>query len=243
MQLGFVAFLLMIIANDVYAQDVSGQGGAVRQGVVQSSEALPAIIEQQTMDSAPLVQAMNDVQNYMQTVGSLQADIKQYAPDGTVTKGKLSMQRPGRIRFDFGDDIPFLVVADGKTLAFIDYEIGQITRWPVADTPLRVLLGDGVDLASFGAQVQLMTGNSEDDDIISLAASDPKKPEMGSIIVYFRRTAGVGKQLSLTGWTVQDAQGSNTYIELANNLVNLALDEKLWSYKDPRGSARRRRVR
>lgn len=48
-----------------------------------------------------------------------------------------------------------------------------------------------------------------------------------------------GYQLSY--WAVRDGQGGVTYVTLQETVVNLALDKSLWTFKDPRGSAKRRR--
>ena len=50
--------------------------------------------------------------------------------------GKLTLKRPGKIRFQYQKDVPLLIVGDGNSLTMIDYEVRQVQRWPVKNSPL-----------------------------------------------------------------------------------------------------------
>lgn len=201
---------------------------------------LPPLEEQAVAEDTSL-KALRLVQTYMDTVQSLEARFYQRAPDGGVASGKLSLARPGRVRFDYEGDVPFLVVADGKTLNFVDYEIGQVTRWPVKDTPLRALLGGSTDLASIGANIE--TAPFGNNDLLALHATDVDRPELGHITVYFQQLPYVEEKLRLLRWDVTDAQGQITTVEIADAQVNVDLAADLWDFEDPRGLAKRRRTR
>lgn len=201
---------------------------------------LPPLEEQDISEDTSL-KALGQIQTYFDTVKSLAAKFYQRAPDGGITSGVLSMARPGRIRFDYQGDVPFLVVADGKTLSFVDYEIGQVTRWPVNDTPLRALLGSSTDLASIGGNIEVAPGGVA--GLLALHATDVDRPELGRITVYFEETPSADQPLRLLSWAVVDAQGQLTTVELADEQVNVELAAKLWEFEDPRGLAKRRRPR
>ncbi|MBV1901327.1 MAG: outer membrane lipoprotein carrier protein LolA [Kordiimonadaceae bacterium] len=198
-------------------------------------------LEEQVIEENVSLKSLAKIQAYMANVKSLKADFLQRAPNGNVAKGTLYMERPGKIRFDYADDIPFLVVADGKTLNFIDYEIGQITKWPVKDTPLRALLGNSTDLLSINAHIE--TEPSGLKGFIALSAADPDKPELGQITVYFQQAPEVLGGLKLISWVVIDAQGEATTVEVSNSVINTELAASLWTFKDPRASANRRSTR
>ncbi|MBL4639671.1 MAG: outer membrane lipoprotein carrier protein LolA [Kordiimonadaceae bacterium] len=201
---------------------------------------LPAL-EEQVIEENVALKSLAKIQGYMENVRSLKADFLQRAPNGNVAKGTLYMERPGKIRFDYAGDIPFLVVADGKTLNFIDYEIGQITKWPVKDTPLRALLGNSTDLLSINAHIE--TEPSGLKGLIALSAADPDKPELGQITAYFQEAPDQAGGLVLLSWVVIDAQGEATTVEVSNTVTNTKLDSKLWAFKDPRAIANTRRTR
>lgn len=202
----------------------------------EEQQALPPL-EEAVVDESPVFAAFQKIQAYMNKVNSLKADFTQRSPGGLVATGKLYMERPGRIRFDYSDETPILVVSDGKTLNLVDEEIEQVTKWPVEDTPLRVLLGSSVDLAAYGARVEVEPGGIK--NIVALHATDQKRPEIGEITVFFRDGSKNG--LQLISWVVNDAQGETTVIELSDTETNLKLATSLWTFEDPRGLAKRRR--
>ncbi|NVJ99797.1 MAG: outer-membrane lipoprotein carrier protein LolA [Alphaproteobacteria bacterium] len=203
-------------------------------------EAMPPL-EEQSVEEATSLKALRQVQTYMDSVTSLKADFRQHAPNGNVAVGTLYLERPGNVRFDYTDETPFLIVSDGKTLNFVDYEIGQVTKWPVKKTPLRALLGTSVDLAGVQSHIELGEGMLE--GLVKLHARDPDTPEQGEITLYFMPDAAQPSGLGLIGWEVLDAKGEITRVELSNQTVNTDLDAELWTFEDPRGVAKRRRNR
>lgn len=209
-------------------------------GAAAQESALPPL-EEATMEEDPTFAAFKAVERYFHETESLKAGFVQHAPSGEITSGMVYLSRPGRIRFDYAGDVPFLVVADGDSLNLIDYEVGQVTRWPVNDTPLRLLLGRDVDLARLGAHVEAAPGG--DERIVAVHARDEERPELGAITIFFEKLAGEAGKLGLKSWLVTDAQGQETYVELVDTVLNPALDKKLWTFEDPRGLAKRRRTR
>lgn len=203
-------------------------------------EPLPPL-EEQAVEEDVSLKALRQIQIYMDTVTSLKADFRQHAPNGNVAVGTLYLERPGNVRFDYSDETPFLIVADGKTLNFVDYEIGQVTKWPVKKTPLRALLGGSVDLASLQAHIE--TDARGLDGLTTLTARDPENPEQGQISLFFMADADMPTGLRMFGWEVLDAKGEVTQVELSNQQVNITLEDDLWSFDDPRGLDKRRRTR
>ena len=219
---------------------VAGLGSVSGAALCLDKADLPAVEEQAIAEDNSL-KALRQIQTYMEDVTSLKADFRQHAPGGNLATGTLYLERPGHIRFDYSDDTPFLIVADGKSLNFIDYEIGQVTKWPVKDTPLRALLGGALDLASLGARIDIEPAGAK--GVVALAARDGDHPELGEITLYFRQQDGFDAGLTLLSWSVVDAQDQMTYVELSDTETNVVLDDTLWTFEDPRGLTKRRRVR
>lgn len=185
---------------------------------------------------------ISDIEDYLNNIKTMTADFIQIS-SGSSIEGKLSMSRPGRVRFEYAEDSPILIVSDGNNISFIDYELGQVTRWPVNDTPLAFLLKDNVslekDVTIAGGKPDLFAGSTY------LTARDPKKPEQGELTLIFTgHPGGEGDQaFVLLGWEVIDARGNITNIRLANSEFNMVLDSKLWEFDDPRNERLKRRQR
>ncbi len=180
------------------------------------------------------------IEAYLNSIRSLDADFVQETSDGQVAHGRLMLERPGRLRFEYSDGTPLLLVSNGRILTFIDYSVGQVTRWPIDDTPLGLLVRDHIDLAAAGAvfnAVALAGGRR-----LLVTVRDAAHPERGLLTLSFLERPG---GLRLEGWEVVDAQGTVTRIRLENLRLDAVLADALWSFDDPRKlpSQRRRRRR
>ncbi len=180
------------------------------------------------------------VEAYLNSIRSLEADFVQESSDGQVARGRVMLARPGRLRFEYSDGTPLLLVSNGKVLSFIDYSIGQVTRWPINDTPLGLLVRDHIDLAAAGAV--LNAARTAGARRLLVTVRDPAHPERGLLTLSFLERA---QGLRLEGWEVVDAQGTVTRVTLENIRLNSVLADALWSFDDPRKlpSQRRRRRR
>ena len=163
---------------------------------------------------------------------TMTANFRQTADNGQTVSGTMSLKRPGRIRFDYGDSSPYLVVADGKRLSFIDYKVSQVSEWPIRSTPLGVLLDPKADLSRL-ARV-LPEAQSPLPGQIAVEAEDPKRPDFGRILFFLKPDAAAPGGLLLTGWRVTDAQNRLTVVELSNSRFNQPIRDSAFSFRDPR---------
>jgi outer membrane lipoprotein-sorting protein len=172
---------------------------------------------------------MARVVSHMKAVGTMTASFTQTDRNGGTLSGKLLLKRPGHVRFEYQKDVPLLIVADGKALTMIDYEVRQVQRWPIRNSPLAALLDPGQDLARFG---KVMPTSS--DNVISVEVRDPKRPEFGTITMVFVNQAGAPGGLTLNGWVALDSKNNRTSIRLGNVKFNGNIPNSSFTWKDPR---------
>jgi len=173
---------------------------------------------------------IDTVKATLKATTTMTADFSQTAANGTVATGKLTLSRPGKVRFAY-DKAPLLVVADGKRLSVIDYEVSQVSQWPIKSTPLGVLLDSDADLARFAHVVGQEGGG------LLVEARDPKHPEYGAITLNFAVDAAAPGGLALLGWTALDAQNNRTDITLRGVRYNVAVPAASFGFRDPRTKA------
>ena len=172
---------------------------------------------------------MARVVSHMKAVGTMTAGFTQTDRNGGTLSGKLLLKRPGHVRFEYQKDVPLLIVADGKALTMIDYEVRQVQRWPIRNSPLAALLDPGQDLARFGKIVPTST-----DNVISVEVRDPKRPEFGTITMVFVKQEGAPGGLTLNGWVALDSKNNRTSIRLGNVKFNGNIPNSSFTWKDPR---------
>lgn len=189
---------------------------------------LPAATARAQSQSADLAA----VNRAIRSITTLKANFEQTGANGQVQTGTLQFRQPGQVRFDYrGGDL--LIVADGKSLNIIDYEVGQLERWPVRNSPLGPLLDPTRDLSRYGKIVP--TG---DPRLVSVEARDPAHPEFGTLTLVFNRKAGAPGGLELSGWVARDAQGNRTTIRLTSLTYGAAIPSSAFTFRDPRRNLR-----
>lgn len=170
----------------------------------------------------------------LRAITTLKADFTQTDRNGQVIGGEITLKNPGKIRFEYDKDVNMLVVANGSSLTLIDYDVQQVERWPISDSPLGALLDPKRDLKRYGSL--LTSGNP---DVISIAVADPKKPEYGKITLIFVKNASAPKGLELVSWIALDSQNTRTTIRLSNHRYGQAIPNSAFRFRDPRKKTRR----
>ena len=170
----------------------------------------------------------------LRAISTMKADFSQTDRAGNVARGTMTLKRPGKIRFDYGSDADLLVVSNGRSLYMIDYEVNQVERWPIRNSPLGALLDPNRDVKQFGTLVP--TGSP---DVISVDVRDPNKPEYGRINLIFVRNASAPGGLQLTHWVALDAQNHRTTVRLANHRYGISVPDSTFNFRDPRRTSRR----
>ncbi|MGB5078306.1 MAG: outer membrane lipoprotein carrier protein LolA [Sphingorhabdus sp.] len=172
---------------------------------------------------------MAQVVTHMKAVGTMTANFTQTDRNGGTVAGKLLLKRPGHVRFEYQKGVPLLIVGDGKALTLIDYEVKQVQRWPIRNSPLAALLDPGQDLARYG---KLLPGST--DKVTSIEVRDPKRPEFGTITMIFVRQDSAPGGLTLSGWVALDSKNNRTSIRLENVKFNGNIPNSSFTWKDPR---------
>lgn len=177
-------------------------------------------------DASPLGQ----VQAHLRAVETMTANFTQTDRRGQTLTGTLTLKRPGRIRFEYQKGIPMLIVGDGKAINVIDYQVKQVQRWPIGNSPLGVLLNPSQDLSRVAKVVR------NDAQTLLVQARDPKRPEYGTITLGFAKVASAPAGLMLQGWVMIDSQNHQTVVKLADQRFNVAVAESAFHWTDPRRS-------
>ncbi|HEX8533262.1 MAG TPA: outer membrane lipoprotein carrier protein LolA [Allosphingosinicella sp.] len=189
-----------------------------------SAAALIAPASVQAQASSPIAQ----VQSHLRAVDTMTANFSQAGRGGQTLTGALTMKRPGKVRFQYQRGVPLLIVADGKRLNMIDYQVKRVESWAIGSSPLGVLLNPNQDIS----RVAKVTRN--DNQVLMISARDPKRPEFGVMSIAFAKVPSAPAGLMLTGWTMVDVQKNRTTVKLTNQRFNVAVADSAFTFDDPR---------
>ncbi len=177
---------------------------------------------------SPQLADLAAVQTHLRAVTTMTADFAQTDRSGKTLTGQLKLKRPGKIRFQYEPGVPILVIADGNSLWFLDYQVGQKQRWPIGNSPLGVLLDPSKDLTRFARVLSV-----GDPRIVFVEARDPRRPEYGTLTLAFARESGAPAGLRLQGWIALDGQNNRTTVRLSNQRFNATVGDEAFRWRDP----------
>jgi outer membrane lipoprotein-sorting protein len=166
-----------------------------------STPAAPAgpLTDRQLVDRANL---------YFNGLGTLVADFVQVGGDGRRTGGRLYLQRPGKLRFEYASPSTLEVIADGSSVAVRDRKLATQDLYNIGQTPLKFLLRDRVTL---GLDIRV-TDVERDPSGVRIALEDRSTLGGTSKITLFFDPAVE----TLSQWRIIDPQGFQTTVVLSN---------------------------
>ena len=165
--------------------------------------AVPAKVP--TLDAATAIQKANA---WFNATPMLVGDFVQITADGRRAEGKLYVQKPGKLRFDYEPPATLEIIADGTSVAIRDRKLATQDLYFISQTPLKFLLKDQIDIA-------------RDTKILSVDST----PAATTILLEDKATFGGTSRIKLVfdpqssvlkQWTVIDPQGYETLVSLFN---------------------------
>ena len=170
-------------------------------------------------------QVVDALSRYLNTITTMQGTFTQQAPDGQqIAEGEFFMKRPGRLRFEYYDPYPTVMIADGTWAGVINRQTKTLNQVPLSRTPLYLLLDDNIDLASSGAIQSIERAPG----VVNAKAIDPGNPGQGSITMVFSTTP-----VSLLKWVITDERGRSSVISLRNVTRGQYIDPAKFVIEDP----------
>lgn len=142
---------------------------------------------------------------YLNSITTAEADFVQVNADGSRSTGTVTIRRPGNMRFDYKGRNASLVLASDGTVAVFDGKANQgPQQYPLARTPLSLILGPNIDLS----RARMVVGQQFDGTNTIVVAQDPDHPEYGTIRLVFAPGP------VLRQWVVTDESGNPTQVTL-----------------------------
>jgi outer membrane lipoprotein-sorting protein len=191
------AYLLAAFYSGLFSSSVFAQGTPLQTGPI-----LPA----PAAESAQVL--LDKINRSLNGMTTLIGDFSQISADGRRRSGKLYVQRPGKLRFDYNPPSQLEVVADGSSVAVIDKRVPQQDIYGINQTPLKFLVGDRIDVAK---DTKVISVRREKEDIILDIEDKNTIAGTSKIRIYFN-----GESVQLKRWVVTDPQGVPTTVNLAN---------------------------
>jgi outer membrane lipoprotein-sorting protein len=162
---------------------------------------------------------LGEISAYFNNFRTAQAQFTQINPDGTITTGRVHIHRPGRMRFEYDPpDRSLVIAAGGQVTIFDSRPNSEPVSYPLARTPLNLILAPQVDLA----RARMVLAHREEGNTTVVVAQDPDRPEYGSLRMVFTRPT------ELRQWKVTDDAGRETTVILGDMTTGMQISARLF---------------
>ena len=167
----------------------------------------PAPMKPAAIDISP-EEMLANINESLTNLKQFSAKFSQFSANGQQTSGKLTVLRPGRLRFDYNPPSTITIIADGNSVAVIDSKLNTQDVYSIGLTPLKFLLGGTINLARDFKVTEVV---NEGERIAVYAEDSSTFGGTSRIVLGFDP-----KSLVLKQWTVTDPQGYEVNVVLAN---------------------------
>lgn len=143
--------------------------------------------------------------------------------DGSIYGGSFALSRPGKLRFDYDDPVPVLIVSDGTTVAMEDSELETIDRIPLGTTPLGLILDDDLVVT----EDINVTNVIERQNGFEVTVEDATGEMPGNLTMIFDKADN-----ALTGWRAVDGELNTTRVALSEVETNKRINPRQFILRD-----------
>lgn len=163
------------------------------------------------------------IEAYLNSMESLRSKFVQLSTGGRVAEGTIYIERPSRLRLEYKTPSNIQVYANGNWLAHVDTELEAIWHVPLKATPAAFLVRDRIKLSGDITVQRVM----RDARTISVSLVQTDEPDAGRFVLTFSDSP-----LALRKWTVTDAQGISTSVNLVAPAFNVAIPRDVFIFDE-----------
>ncbi|MCC5969581.1 MAG: outer-membrane lipoprotein carrier protein LolA [Pararhodobacter sp.] len=192
-----------------------------RRSLLLSFALVPALLAAPVAYAQSAQLSLSEISGYFNSFQTAQGDFTQINPDETISTGRIMIQRPGRVRFEYDPPDANLVLAAAGSVNIFDSRSNQgPTVYPLSRTPLNLILAANVDLS----RQRMVVDHFAEGQTTVVVAQDPDHPEYGTIRLVFS-----ADPTELRQWIITDDMGRETTVILGDLRLGGALASNLFS--------------
>ncbi len=163
------------------------------------------------------------LEDYLNKARTLTADFEQIDNNGKLSHGKFYLSRPGKLRLQYTNPNPLLIVTDGEFLIHHDPSTKEITTMAISETPAEFILRHTID---FEKDIKVIKFQ-EEQNFYKVTLAKTATAEAGTLMLKFSKAP-----LQLIQWIVIDSQGLDTTVNLMNLKTNTTLNQNLFVFQE-----------
>ncbi len=207
--------------------------------------AQPAIPGEQQALTREELQLIRQLERHLNGIGTMVADFIQVSPYGTsgvggsISFGRVFLERPGKIRWEYDAPTPLLIVINDDDLTYYDLELDQISYSSVDSRLSELLIDENIRFLDEGIRVVDVRANEDAASITLQESAAESTDNLG--IQELSLLFATAPELVLKRIKLRDMNGKVTTVELKNPRYGEKLEDALFVVKNPRIFNRKKR--
>ena len=189
----------------------------VPEQIVEASP--PAVVQRGDVPEAEWPAILTQASDALATAKTAKGKFMQSNADGSIATGTFALNRPGRMRFDYDDPTPVLIVSNGTTVAMADEELETVDRVPIGATPLGLILSTDLNVDTDIDVLEIL----QNEDRIGIRVQDAEGELEGTLTMVFSKL-----DYALLGWLAVDGNDQTTVVDLIDVETNIRVDPRLF---------------
>ena len=162
---------------------------------------------------------ISKIENFLNSITTLKSNFLQTASTGERSGGVIFLDRPGKMRVQYDEPSPILLVSDGSYVIYVEKNLEQISHIPISQTPLRALIEKDVNLQAWYKIKDIKRGPGT----LRLTLILKDDLSLGSVQLLFSE-----RPMQLRQWTIRDQQGIEFRVSLMDMQRGARFDPKLF---------------
>ena len=164
------------------------------------------------------------IELYLNELKNISADFMQIDDQGGIMRGKLAIQRPGKMRANYDPPSKDFIVADGHNVHIWNGELKSQTNVDEGSSLANFILRDPILLRGDVTVTKFQRFPAK----MELTLVQTGDPGAGSLTLIFE-----DHPLILRQWKVLDAQGRTTGVNLENERTDVSFPARTFSFIAP----------
>lgn len=164
------------------------------------------------------------IETYLNDLKSIQADFMQIDDNGNTMRGKIAIQRPGKMRVTYDPPNKDFIVADGDMVHIWNSELQEQTNVEQGSSLAEFILRDPVKLSGEVSIIRFERFPAK----IELTLVQTNDPAAGQLTLVFE-----DHPMLLRQWKVFDAQGHTTGVNLENEETDVSFKSNTFTFTPP----------
>jgi outer membrane lipoprotein-sorting protein len=161
---------------------------------------------------------LKTIETYFNALKNLKASFLQTNNAGAMLSGTLYLKKPGKMRADYGETSPLLIISDGIWMTNYDKDLKQSSHIPLSSSPAEMLLRETFSFE--GTQVNRI---QDSQGLLKITLNKRDDIAAGTFTFIFTQVP-----FELREWVAVDGQGNVIRVSLTGVTKNIPLDDKLF---------------